>query len=819
MEEKVVNRSVKLVVADDDPLIRRLIGSILKRDGYEVCLAANGTEAIAMTHEVLPDLVILDYMMPDLDGGRVAAVLKAAELTRDIPILLLSALDEVPVLADGESSHPWDHRAEKPFTPAQLKEKIAEIVADQPRREPVAPAADEERCSDIARPMRHGYAEALRNTVAEMQVELDEAHEGRARATVLESVRRRFHQIRGSAATFGFPGIGEVAAEAEAVVRDWLGNVDTDAAVDLDHVRTALERIGELLKSCEPSDSVVMSTSKPRVERDALAPVEAGRILLLHNDRAFVDAVSEAATKRGYELETFDSPIRTLERLREQSFSIITIGGEPGRQPDCEWARFIRRESGHAAVVLLGGDGSTEHRVTAAKAGVDRYVAGEGSVGDVIQEWEDLCAASTERIGRVMVVDDDPAVLQFVEANLRALGCEVVCLDDAVGVFESLEESEPDLLILDVDMPAANGLEVTRAIRASDRWVGLPIVIQTAHTSPEYRLRAFESGADDFITKPILEEELSSRVLGRLERERVKHELAHTDPVTGLYTRERFTSLARRSLAESSRGAAAVIEIEGMERLVKRHGPASADAALETIAQALRGAFRSNKDLIGRLGPHVIALVAPGASVDEVAARVETVLEQLEHDSRLCPSGNPSDGLALDTAILPVAAADDLERAFERALGCGRPRERSRMRVERSGDAARSSDVFLVEDDPSLREMLAFALDSAGYRVRSFDSGHEALRVLTRMEVDGERPLVLLDVELPGIDGFEVLEELVLERPGTFRVVMLTASDGSQQRMRALRSGATDFIAKPLSIPDLLSKVGRMDRQAEPAAL
>ncbi|MEE8312176.1 MAG: response regulator, partial [Candidatus Binatia bacterium] len=646
-----------------------------------------------------------------------------------------------------------------------------------------------------------------------------QAHEGRARTSVLESVRRRFHQIRGSAATFGFPGIGDVAAEAESLVRDWLGGVDSGADLDLDHIRAALGRIAELLKNCDPPSSVVLSAQGGRADRSDAAANAAGRVLLLHTDRDFVDGVVAVAARRGYEVESFSSPVATLERLREQRFEIVTIGGQPARQVDCEWVRFIRGESADAAVVLLGGDGTTEHRVTAAQAGVDRYIAGASESGELVREWEDLSAAVATRVGRVMVVDDDPAILEFVEANLRRLGCEVVCLDDAAGVFESLERTRPDLLLLDVDMPSANGLEVTRAIRASEQWVGLPIVIQTAHTSPEYRLRAFESGADDFITKPILEEELSARVLGRLERERVKHDLVHRDPVTDLICGQRFADTATAAFGGARTAAAATFEIRGLERFVARFGPAAGDAAMRAVARTTRSSFRSNRDVLARVAPHVVALIAPGISVDEAAARVDVCLRQLEGDERLCPSGSLSDGVEVEAAVVPMSACDSVEDMLERALGSGRAGRRCRLRVEQGDAIAESNRVYLVEDDASLRELLGFALENAGYRVTAFAGGHEALRALTRLEVEGDKPLVLLDVELPGVDGFRVLEELVLERPGIFRVVMLTANDGPQERTRALRAGATDFIAKPLRVPELLSKISRIGLQrAESAA-
>ena len=90
---KVKEREIRVLVVDDDPAIREHLGEVLSKAGFTVLSAAGGAEAIAIAAKQLPDLVLLDLLMPDVSGFDVAAALKTDPATHSIPILVLSAKD------------------------------------------------------------------------------------------------------------------------------------------------------------------------------------------------------------------------------------------------------------------------------------------------------------------------------------------------------------------------------------------------------------------------------------------------------------------------------------------------------------------------------------------------------------------------------------------------------------------------------------------------------------------------------------------------------------------------------------------------------
>ncbi len=120
-------------------------------------------------------------------------------------------------------------------------------------------------------------------------------------------------------------------------------------------------------------------------------------------------------------------------------------------------------------------------------------------------------------------------------------------------------------------------------------------------------------------------------------------------------------------------------------------------------------------------------------------------------------------------------------------------------------------EVIVVEDDPALAELLTFGLEARGYRFLHFRNGREALDLLKTMDTRGvaQPPLLLLDVDLPALDGYSIFEDLQQECPGKFRVVFTTVHGSETEQLRGLEAGAMDYMVKPMSLRVALEKIRR----------
>jgi CheY-like chemotaxis protein/HPt (histidine-containing phosphotransfer) domain-containing protein len=125
--------------------------------------------------------------------------------------------------------------------------------------------------------------------------------------------------------------------------------------------------------------------------------------------------------------------------------------------------------------------------------------------------------------------------------------------------------------------------------------------------------------------------------------------------------------------------------------------------------------------------------------------------------------------------------------------------------------ASEVPEVIVVEDDPALAELLTFGLEARGYRFLHFRNGREALDLLKTMDTHGspQPPLLLLDIDLPALDGYSIFEELQQECPGKFRVVFTTVHGSETEQLRGLEAGAMDYMVKPMSLRVALEKIRR----------
>jgi DNA-binding response OmpR family regulator len=117
----------KVVVADDDPDIRRLVQITVSNAGCDVTVAADGEEALEMIRSAPPDLVILDVLMPRMDGWEVARELKGDPATAGVPIMFLTSRGQEHDVLEGFNSGAADYMV-KPFSPRELQVRVRAVL-------------------------------------------------------------------------------------------------------------------------------------------------------------------------------------------------------------------------------------------------------------------------------------------------------------------------------------------------------------------------------------------------------------------------------------------------------------------------------------------------------------------------------------------------------------------------------------------------------------------------------------------------------------------------------------------------------------------
>jgi two-component system alkaline phosphatase synthesis response regulator PhoP len=119
---------------------------------------------------------------------------------------------------------------------------------------------------------------------------------------------------------------------------------------------------------------------------------------------------------------------------------------------------------------------------------------------------------------KILLVDDEPDIIEIVKYNLEQVGYQIFSASDGLEALKVAEKEAPHLIILDVMMPNLNGIETCKRLRQEDRFQNTIIMFLTARAEDYSYVAAFDVGADDYITKPIKPKVLVSKVKGLLRR-------------------------------------------------------------------------------------------------------------------------------------------------------------------------------------------------------------------------------------------------------------------------------------------------------------
>ena len=248
----------------------------------------------------------------------------------------------------------------------------------------------------------------------------------------------------------------------------------------------------------------------------------------------------------------------------------------------------------------------------------------------------DLAAGLRELLGRpprLLLVDDQPLNIQALH-QVFAADCQVLMATGGEQGLRLAREQLPDLMLLDLQMPGMDGLEVCRQLKADPQLADMPVIFVTADQDAETETRALEAGAVDFISKPFNAAVVRARVRTHLvlkAQSDLLRQQALVDGLTGLHNRRFFDERAEAELQRARRSgsplALLLADVDFFKAYNDGYGHLAGDDALRGVAVALRYGLRRPADLLCRYGGEEFALLLPETDL-EGALAVARGLEQ-----------------------------------------------------------------------------------------------------------------------------------------------------------------------------------------------
>lgn len=494
----------------------------------------------------------------------------------------------------------------------------------------VSPAAPANELHDALGQLRSSYARGLPDKVELITTALHALKRGDAPGDKLAQASILAHRLRGTAGSYGFPVVGIAAGLIEDELR---------ALVRQDDLGAAWQRISDAERTLR--DEVARASDEnpsmapPRLDDEIQGQ---GSTVMLVSSAPELQRRFAVSTQRSLVTAVVASTSdEALNRARTSRIDAVVLDLHlpEGPQAGIDVARRLRSLDGMAGlpVAIVADEGPLRTRIAATHAGASLFATRPISDPELVDIIRQLVAQQDAAAPRLLLVDDDPSFAQALAALLEREHLEVHTLNDADVIIETLEQVRPDLLLLDVVLPRVNGLEICRIIRANPKWQLLPILMLTGVSDQEARVDAFESGADDYLLKPIVKQELLARIRLRLDHARLVRERSSRDALTGLMTRRAFVESITARIAEAGRQgnvlSVCILDLDNFKRINDAHGHLSGDRVLAATGRALGSRFREC-DLRGRWGGEefVVALVG----VDAASAR--GVFSRLQNDLR-----------------------------------------------------------------------------------------------------------------------------------------------------------------------------------------
>ena len=233
---------------------------------------------------------------------------------------------------------------------------------------------------------------------------------------------------------------------------------------------------------------------------------------------------------------------------------------------------------------------------------------------------------------RVLVVEDDRGQALFAQSVLHGAGMLAEVEMQSTGVLQTIERFKPDLVLMDLHMPGKDGMTLTMLIRQQPELLHLPIVFLTGDPDPERQFEVLESGADDFLTKPIRPRHLIAAVANRIERARQRLPLSlapaqATNPETGLPTRAYLMGQLANALEEKTAGGLFFLEINGALGLRERYGYANFEQLINDAGRQLAAAVAPH--LLARLNDNSFLALAGGMPAQAMQSFAQRLRDQL----------------------------------------------------------------------------------------------------------------------------------------------------------------------------------------------
>nr|WP_044199320.1 response regulator [Oscillochloris trichoides] len=669
--------------------------------------------------------------------------------------------------------------------------------------------------------LRHHYSAQLAEKAAQMLDAWQRIEAGTTTPAAFDELQRIAHNLAGTGSTFGFPEVSNTANALDAVLSQ-LRQEGHDESL-MAEVRYLLHTLHQSALGGNAPEPIELPTS-PTFSAST-------HIYFLFDSGEEAESLASQITNFGYEAHIFTDIDALSLRMHTSPPDVLVADMSFLERPERRVAvdRMRRVAHGQVPLVIISWRNDFAARLHAVRVGGNAYLVRPVDTDTLIEHLDEITERQRTEPYRVLIVDDSRILAETYATFLNAAGMQATIITDATVALSVIMDLQPDLILMDMYMPACEGRELAAVIRQQPALNSIPIVFLSAEMDRRTQLNALEEGGDDFLTKPINPDHLIAAVTIRIRRARVIRSQMLRDSLTGLFNHSVTEDLLVREVARAQRKkrqlSIVMLDIDHLKEINETYGHAAGDRVLKSLARMLQQRLRIS-DLIGRFGGDEFVVIMPdtdGAVALRVIDSIRERFVMVQHRA-----GVAEFNVTFSGGVATLQASGDvttLNESADIALYQAKHHGRNQLvlathtlfrespiqgeildapAIEPITLLGVQARILVVDDDEHVRLLLQHWLGAVGYDVHLCALGEEALIMEPVVKPD----LILLDVLMPDLDGLEVLD--TLRSRGCDASIVLTTAFGSERiAVTAMRRGADDYLRKPIVVDELQTMLER----------
>ncbi|MEN8908227.1 MAG: response regulator [Clostridiales bacterium] len=414
----------------------------------------------------------------------------------------------------------------------------------------------------------------------------------------------------------------------------------------------------------------------------------------------------------------------------------------------------------------------------------------------------------------ILIIDDDLSILSQMKLVLDELNYEIITSPTLEEYKDLIFDNKVDFILMDIMLKNSNGLDFLRKLRKSG--LNIPIILITSDTDTNIKLKAYESGAEDYITKPFDFKELQIRVQRVINNSQKSKSLIYTDILTQAYSKtllDENIKIAQYRLKKYNEPCSiCLIDIDSFNHINTIFGYENGDKVLTKFVTEINLYFK-NKEQIYRNDEDSFIVLLPNTNMTKTYSLIKKIRNDFSK-REFFSDGINSVNLIFSAGIAIIDSEtefvlDIIKRAgteLKKAKAIGRssifPNNLDDININEL-----KKKVLIIDDMNSIIYLLKKQLNELGFSVDFATDGEKGLMKASKYEPD----IILLDLMLPKISGIEVLKTIKSKYTHlNTKIIIITSNRDKDTMDMCLKNGADSFITKPISLIELQSVITKL---------